>query len=161
MAHSMEVKINQTDGINFLATTARGVEFEIKPKDHISPLEYFALGLISCSGVDIVNVGKEVKNLELKSEFIRTDSAPYRYTDIHIIYSFDSAGSDDEAIRYVLSSLESYCTTVNSVRGVAKVFYSVNHNGKSVANKKMIVSGEQNAMGTYAEDLGSDACCVS
>lgn len=161
MATTMEVKINQTDGINFLATTSRGVEFDLKPKDHISPLEYFALGLISCSGTDIVNLGKEVKNLELKSQFERTDAAPYRYTDIHIGYKFDSIGSDDEAHRWVLSSLESYCTTVNSVRGVAKITYSITHNGKLIADKKSIMSGEQGAMGQFAEDMGNDACCAN
>lgn len=160
MAATMEVKIDQIEGINFLATTSRGVEFEIKPRDRISPLEYFALGLISCSGTDIANLGKEVSSLQLKGMFERTDSAPYRYTDIHIIYTFNSAGSDDDAIKWVLSSLESYCTTVNSVRGVAKVFYSVIHNGKTIVDKRSIVSGEQGAMGQFAEDMGGDACCA-
>lgn len=159
---SMQVKINHTEGINFEATTSRGVKFEIKPKDHISPLEYFALGLISCSGVDIVSLGKEkgVKNLEISSDFARTDSAPYRYTDIHIIYAFDSEATDQEAIRWVLSSLESYCTTVNTVRGVAKVSYSVIHNGKTIADKDSIASGEAGSMGLSAGEMNSGACCA-
>lgn len=158
----MQVKITQQSGIHFEVTTSRGVKFDLKPKEHISPLEYFAIGLISCSGTDIVMLpekqGKTVKNLEVTGDLERTDQAPYRFTDIHLTYRFDSDGSDLDARRWVLSSLESYCTTVNTVRGVAKVFYTIIHNGVCIADHENIVSGETGSMGLTADAMGGDAC---
>ena len=54
----MNVKIVHTEGKSFKAEAANG-SFVINPSE-VSPLEYFAIGLISCSGVDIVSMA--VKN---------------------------------------------------------------------------------------------------
>ena len=47
----MNVKIVHTEGKSFKAEAANG-SFVINPSE-VSPLEYFAIGLISCSGADI------------------------------------------------------------------------------------------------------------
>jgi putative redox protein len=158
----MLVNLTQTEGLKFEAETTRGIKFEIDPKAHISPQEYFAIGAIACSAADIVLLpekqGKSVKNLSVSGDFERSESAPYRFTKIHIIYSFDSDGDDLLARRWVLSSLESYCTTLNSLRGVAKIFYSIKRNGVLIADNESIASGESAAHGLSAESITNDAC---
>lgn len=56
----MKVKITHTDGKTFNAEAANG-SFVIDPSK-VTPLEYFALGLISCSGVDIVSMAEKKQN---------------------------------------------------------------------------------------------------
>ncbi|MDR2639700.1 MAG: OsmC family protein, partial [Helicobacteraceae bacterium] len=145
----MKVSLTQTENTRFEATTSRGVKFDIEPKERVSPLEYFAIATIACSATDIVSLsakaGKPAGNLTIEGEFDRSDGAPYRVVSIHILYSFDSGGLDAEALKWVLSSLESYCTTINTVRGVAKVYYSIAHNGKLIADRASIASGESGA----------------
>ncbi|MDR2034311.1 MAG: OsmC family protein [Helicobacteraceae bacterium] len=157
----MIVSVTQTEGLKLEATTNRGVKFEID-KEIISPQEYFTIGAIACSATDIILLpekqGKSVKNLSVSGDFERAKTAPFRFIAVHIIYSFDSDGSDLEASRWVLSSIESYCTTLNTLRGVAKIYYSITHNGKSIADRNSVVSGETSALGSEAENLSIDAC---
>ena len=158
----MRVKVAQIEGIKFEATTHNKQAFVIDPKNKISAQDYFAIGLITCSASDIVllpeNQGKTVSNLTVECDLERTENPPYRFVSIHIIYSFDSDGSDQQAIRWVLSSLESYCTTVNTVRGIAKIYYSVTHNGALISDHDSIYSGETNELGQTAENLNLGAC---
>lgn len=158
----MQVKIAQKEGLHFNATTSRGVEFLIQPKEHISPLEYFALGLISCTGTDLVMLpakqGHEARNIAISADLQKSEQAPFRFITIHIDYSFDSDADDLSARRWVLSSMESYCTTINTVRGSAKILYSITHNGTRIADCESIHSGSADAMGEAAGSLGADAC---
>ena len=158
----MQVKIAQKEGLHFNATTARGVEFVIQPKEHISPLEYFALGLISCTGTDLVMLpqkqGFEAKNITIAADLEKSEQAPFRFHTIHIDYRFDSEADDQLARRWVLSSMESYCTTINTVRGSAKIFYSITHNGQLIADRESIHSGSADAMGEAAEAANAGAC---
>ncbi|GHS89472.1 hypothetical protein FACS189487_09760 [Campylobacterota bacterium] len=170
----MKVDLTQTGDLKFMAKTARGVEFEVDPKNHISALEYFAIGAITCTATDIVLLpakrGKSVKNLKVEGDFTRPEGLPYHFGEVHVAYSFESDGGDVEAERWVLSSLESYCTTLNTLRGTAKICYSITHNSALIADRKYIVSGgggtnstnetnnENNMNGTNNEPFASDAC---
>ncbi|GHV04115.1 hypothetical protein AGMMS50229_04750 [Campylobacterota bacterium] len=157
----MKVELTQIDGMKFEATTARSVKFAIDPQA-ISPQEYFALGAIACSATDIVMLpekqGKTVSRVAIGGDFTRTETAPFYFNEIHISYSFDSNGSDLDARRWVLSSLESYCTTLNTLRGTAKIYYSITHNGEPIADRESILSGSSDTRGVAAADLGNNAC---
>lgn len=61
---------------------------------------------------------------------------------MHIIYDFESSFDGQKSRRYILASLESYCTTVNSVRDSVKIQFSIIHNGVKIADKESIFSGE-------------------
>ncbi|MDR3347544.1 MAG: OsmC family protein [Helicobacteraceae bacterium] len=159
----MRVDVTHLQGFDFEALTSRGQKFVIS-KDHIGPQEYFAIGAISCSAMDIVLLpqkqGKVVKNLSIGGDFERATSAPFRFVAIDLIYAFDSDGSDQDALRWVLSSLESYCTTLNTVRYSAKITYSIKHNGNLIADHQGIMSGDAGAMGLSAEDMGGGVCAA-
>jgi len=110
-----------------------------------SPLEYFLGGMITCSAVDILELpkkaGKEVKNLTIDVDAQKSSDRPNRFTKIHIVYSFDSDVDGLVARRWVLASLESYCTSINSLRAGVKIEYSIVYNGEKIANNEQIMSG--------------------
>lgn len=159
----MIVEIEHTEDYNFLAKTSKS-SFEVRPKE-ISPLEYFCVGLISCSGYDIVAIpkkqGYEVKNLKLKAEIIRRDNTPYKFDAFHLIYSFDSTAEPITARRWVLASLETYCTTINTVRDSAKVLYTIIYNGQKIADKDEILSGKEFSDFVFDQNALSQASCAS
>lgn len=125
----------------------------------ITPVEYFATGIIGCTGIDLVmmaeNDGYVVSNYKVSAEVERTTSVPMKFSSMHIIYDFEGSFDSLKAKRYILASLESYCTTVNSIRDSVKISYTIIHNGQTIANKVSIASGG----GTELEDGFGGACC--
>ena len=119
--------------------------FEIKPSV-ISPVEYFLAGAISCSVTDMVmlpkNHGYAISEIEVTGDVNRAETSPQKFNEVHLTYSFKSDGDDLLARRWVLSTLETYCSTLNTIRGVSKITFSIIHNGDQIANKNEIVSGE-------------------
>ena len=124
----------------------------------ITPVEYFATGIIGCTGIDLVmmaeNDGYVVSNYKVSAEIVRTTDVPMKLDSMHIIYAFDASFDSVKAKRYILASLESYCTTVNSVRDSVKISYSIILNGTNIVNNASIASGQ----GTVLEDGFGGAC---
>jgi putative redox protein len=157
----MKVSIKNTEDINFVATTANST-FDVIPKV-TSPVEIFAVGMISCSGTDIVSLpkaqGKSVSNLEIEADITRAETNPKIFEHIHLTYSFDSDADDVMAKRWVQSSLETYCSTINMVRNASRFTYSVVHNGEKIVGKSEIISGGGTMMGD--DEFGEIGACCS
>ena len=148
----MHVSIKNTEGVNFKATTSKA-EFDVIPKE-ISPIELFAVAIISCSGTDMVMLpqkqGFEVKNLEMGADIERNESYPQKFNTMHVTYSFESTADE--------TTLETYCTTIKTVRSDVKVSYTINYNGKCIAEKEKLISGEgMKLTAENAADIGG--CC--
>ena len=124
----------------------------------ITPVEYFATGIIGCTGIDLVMMaekdGYDVNNYKVSAEIERTDSVPMKFTSMHIIYEFEGEFDAMKAKRYIGASLESYCTTVNSIRDSVKVTYTIIRNGEMIAEKEELIS-----MNITLEDGFGGACC--
>jgi putative redox protein len=124
----------------------------------ITPVEYFATGIIGCTGIDLVMMaekdGYEVKNYSVKAEIERTDSVPMKFDSMHIIYEFEGEFDAAKAKRYIGASLENYCTTVNSIRDSVKVSYTVIQNGETIVENEGLIS-----MNITHEDGFGGACC--
>lgn len=158
----MKVEIVNTEGVNFKAITSKG-EFEVKPKE-ISPIELFAVSIISCSGTDMVMLpqkqGYSVKNLSVSADIERSESYPQKFVTMHIAYSFESDVDSTIAKRWVLASLETYCSTINTIRSDVKITYTINYNHKCIADNQSIISGE--GMKSVSENIESiGGCCPS
>ena len=155
----MEIKLDYIDDRKFKVTTSKS-SFVLDAKE-ITPVEYFAASIIGCTGVDLLvfaqKDGYEIKNYRVKTEIVRQLAIPFKFASMHIIYQFDGDFDELKAKRYILSSLESYCTTVNSIRDSVKIEYSIIYNGKTVANKESIISG--NGKVVEIEDGFGGACC--
>lgn len=154
----VNVKIIHKDGMKFEAKTANSSFIIDCPV--ISPIEYFLAGIITCSATDVIlmpkNQGYEVTDLEVDGDVIRNEQMPRKFNELHLNYKFNSSAEDQLAARWVMASIESYCSTINTIRGVTKIRFSVTHNGKLIKDNVEVVSGEKRA------DFGDlDECCPS
>ena len=154
----MKVTITHQDAMKFEAKTDKSSFIIDCPE--ISPVEYFLSGLITCSATDVVllpkNQGYTVTNLSVEGDASRNDDHPRKFNTLHLDYSFDSDGDDTMAARWVMASLETYCSTINTVRDSVKISYSIKHNGKMIRDNEVMISG-----GGSSIDLGEIESCPS
>lgn len=155
----MKVTISHKEDMKFEAKTAKSSFIIDCPT--ISPVEYFLSGLITCSATDIVlipkNQGKTVSDLVVEGEVVRNDSHPCKFNTLHLDYSFNSDADDDTmAARWVMASVETYCSTINTIRDTTKITYSITHNGKLIRENEEMISG----CGTKI-DMGEIEACPS
>jgi len=154
----MKVTISHKEDMKFEAKTAKSSFIIDCPT--ISPIEYFLSGIITCTATDIVllpkNQGKTVTDLVVDGEVVRNESHPCKFNTLHLNYSFNSDGDDTTAARWVMASLETYCSTINTIRDTTQITYSIIHNGKLIReNEKMISGGGSNI------DMGEIEACPS
>ena len=152
----MEVSVEYKGDKTFKANTLKS-SFILDCKE-ITPVEYFATGIIGCTGIDLVMMaekdGFEVRNYTVKAEIERTTSVPMKFASMHIIYDFEGDFDASKAKRYIGASLESYCTTVNSIRDSVQVRYTVIQNGEVIVESEPLMS-----MKALQEDGFGGACC--
>ncbi|ADV46571.1 OsmC family protein [Nitratifractor salsuginis] len=132
--------------------------------NEITPVEYFAAGILGCTGIDIAAFaerdGYELRDYSVEGEIERRMEPPVKFESLHIIYRFSGRFDPVRARRYVLSSLESYCTTVNSIRDSVKISYSIIYNGETIVEKEEILSGCDTER-PHLEDGFDGVCCRS
>jgi len=139
----VKVSITHQDGMKFEAKTAKSSFIIDCPV--ISPVEYFLAGIITCSATDIIlipkNQGKTVTDLVVDGEVVRNETHPCKFNTLHLTYSFNSDGDDVIAARWVMASLETYCSTINTIRDTTKITYSITHNGELIRENEEMISG--------------------
>ena len=156
----MKISIAHKEAMKFEATTTKSSFIIDCPT--ISPIEYFLSGIITCSATDVYmlpqNQGKSVTDLVVDGEVKRADVHPKKFETLHLTYTFNSdADSDDQAARWVMASVETYCSTINTIRDTTKISYTIVHNGKTIRENEEMISGQGSNV-----DLGDlDACCPS
>ena len=154
----MKVSITHKDGMKFEAKTAKSSFIIDCPV--ISPVEYFLAGIITCSATDIIlipkNQDKTVTDLVVDGEVVRNESHPCKFNTLHLTYSFNSDGDDTLAARWVMASLETYCSTINTIRDTTSISYSITHNGNMIRENEQMISG-----GGSSIDMGEIESCPS
>ncbi|MDY0116646.1 MAG: OsmC family protein [Sulfurimonadaceae bacterium] len=154
----MKITVSHKNDMQFLAKTEKSSFIIDCPT--ISPLEYFLSGIISCSASDMVllpeNQGKKITNLVVEGEGVRNESQPRKFNALHLLYSFDSDADDTMASRWVMASLETYCSTINTIRDTTKISYTIVHNGVMIRENEEMISG-----GGSGIDLGTIESCPS
>jgi putative redox protein len=152
----MKITVSHQDAMRFEAKTEKSSFIIDCPQ--ISPIEYFLSGIIACSATDVVMLpqkqGYEVKNLEVDGEVVRNESAPRKFNTLHLEYRFDSTGDDTLAARWVMASLETYCSTINTIRDSVVITYTIKHNGNTIRENESMISG-----GGSSIDFGSLQGC--
>lgn len=152
----MNVKITHKSGKLFDAEAANG-SFVINPME-ISPLEYFAIGLISCSGVDIVSMaeknGVELKSFSMGGDYVRNEDFPKKFNSAHFVYDIACDADETMVKRWVMASIETYCSTMNTVRNCVDMSYTILLNGAKIADKVAIAKVGSEYL---TEDIGG--CC--
>jgi len=152
----MKVSITHQDGMKFEAKTSKSSFIIDCPV--ISPVEYFLAGIITCSATDIIlipkNQGNTVTDLVVDGEVLRAEAHPCKFDTLHLTYSFNSDGDDVVAGRWVMASLETYCSTINTIRDTTKITYSITHNGTLIKENEEMISG-----GGSSIDMGDIQGC--
>jgi putative redox protein len=154
----MKVTISHQEDMKFEAKTSKSSFVIDCPV--ISPVEYFLSGLITCSATDIVLLSKKQGNpassLVVDGEVVRADSHPCKFNTLHLVYSFNSDADDTTAARWVMASVETYCSTINTIRDTTQISYTIIHNGKTIRQNEQMISG-----GGSKIDLGDISGCPS
>jgi len=154
----MKVSITHLDGMRFEAKTAKSSFIIDCPV--ISPIEYFLAGIINCTATDLIlmpkNQDKTVTNLVVDGEVARNEAQPCKFNKLHLTYSFNSDGDDTTAGRWVMASLETYCSTINTIRDTTAISYSITHNGTLIKENEKLISG-----GGSSIDMGTIESCPS
>lgn len=153
----MKVTIKHQEGMKFEAQTEKDSFIIDCPQ--ISPLEYFLAGLIACTTSDMVvlpkNQGFEVSDLYVDGEVVRAEEHPRKFLTLHLTYNFSSTADEITAARWVMASVETYCSTINTIRDTTKITYTINYNGACIRENEEMISGQGSNI-----DLGEiDACC--
>lgn len=152
----MKIVVSHQDAMRFEAKTEKGSFIIDCPQ--VSPIEYFLSGLIGCTATDIVMLpqksGNSVKNLSVLGEVVRNETPPRKFNTLHLEYSFDSDADDTTAARWVMASVETYCSTINTIRDSTKITYTIIHNGNVIRENEEMISGGGNSV-----DFGSLQGC--
>ncbi|MDQ7043538.1 MAG: OsmC family protein [Sulfurimonas sp.] len=154
----MKITVTHKDAMKFEAKTAKGSFIIDCPT--ISPIEYFLSGIITCSATDLIlmpkNQGKTVTDLVVEGEVVRAQPHPAKFETLHLTYSFNSDADDTMAARWVMASIETYCSTLNTIRDTTAISYSITHNGKLIRENEKVISGEGSKI-----DMGEIESCPS
>ena len=139
----MKIVVSHQDAMRFEAKTEKSSFIIDCPQ--ISPIEYFLSGLIGCTATDIVmlpqKTGNTVKNLSVSGEVVRNETPPRKFNTLHLEYSFDSDADDTTAARWVMASVETYCSTINTIRDTTAITYTIIHNGTVIRQNEAMISG--------------------
>lgn len=154
----MKITVSHKDAMRFEAKTEKSSFIIDCPQ--ISPIEYFLSGIIACTATDIVMLpkqqGYEVANLEVDGEVIRNETAPKKFNSLHLEYRFDSNAEDTLAARWVMASLETYCSTINTIRDTTTITYTIIYNGNIIRENETMISG-----GGSSIDFGALQGCTA
>jgi len=158
----MKIKTKHIDEMKFEISNDK-TTMVINSKE-MSPVEVFAGAMITCSGVDVVHLGTkqgfEVKKCEIEADIKRKESFPQIFEEVVFNYDIESNSDDTKAKRWVLSSLETYCSTINTIRATAKLYYTIKHNGNILAYKEALISGggANHTLESFDDDLDGMGC---
>lgn len=154
----MKIEVTHQDEMKFEAKTAKSSFIIDCPV--ISPIEYFLSGLITCSASDMIvipkNQDKTVSNLKVTGEVVRNEDHPKKFNTLHLEYIFDSDADDTMAARWVMASVETYCSTINTIRDTTAITYSIRHNGRMIRENEAMISGNGSKI-----DMGEIESCPS
>ena len=154
----MKITVTHKDAMKFEAKTAKSSFIIDCPT--ISPIEYFLSGIITCSATDLIlipkNQGKTVTDLVVDGEVNRAEPHPAKFDSLHLTYNFNSDADDTTAGRWVMASLETYCSTINTIRDTTKITYDITHNGNLIKENQEMISG-----GGSQIDMGNIESCPS
>lgn len=154
----MKITITHKDAMKFEAKTTKSSFIIDCPT--ISPIEYFLSGIITCSATDLImmpkNQGKSVTDLVVDGEVVRAEPHPAKFTTLHLTYNFNSDADDTMATRWVMASIETYCSTINTIRDTTAISYTITHNGKKIRENEKVISGQGTSI-----DMGEIQSCPS
>jgi putative redox protein len=119
---AIQMKLNWTDSMQFVARSENGPAIVIDSKDGGSgptPMELLLAGIAGCTGIDIVLILQkkrlELNKLEINISGKQAGKYPKRFTDIHIEYFLAGKNIPYKAVEQAIKlSEEKYCSALAS-----------------------------------------------
>ena len=97
-----------------------------------SPMELVILGLIGCTGVDVVSILQKMRqpvvSCEVQATSERAEDHPLVYTRIHLVYILRGDLDPKKVQRAVDLSEKTFCSVSAMLRGTAKITSEVRLN---------------------------------
>lgn len=129
----MEAKVTWKGDMTFIGIADTGFSVKLDSaevagghNDGFRPTELIAIGLVSCTGMDVISIlrkkRQEVTAFEVKANIIRADEHPKVFTNIEIEYIVTGKDIDPAAVeRAVQLSEERYCPSIAMLRKAAEI----------------------------------------
>ncbi|MGI6226794.1 MAG: OsmC family protein [Peptococcales bacterium] len=139
MNNLMKAKVRWQENVSFEAEVGSGHKIVMDGSSDIGgenkgarPTELLLSGVGGCSGIDMVNTLKkmrqEVTSLTVHVNGERAEDYPQRFTDVHVHFELEGPNLDPEKVQKVAQlSMEKYCSVSLSLN--AEVTYSYEVNG--------------------------------
>jgi putative redox protein len=102
-----------------------------------TPMELVLQALMGCTAMDVVSILKkmkvEYKDFTVSETHERSEEHPKVYTSIHLVYSFDGDGIDQEKVKKAVKlSKENYCSVSAMLSSSVDITYHIEINGVRV-----------------------------
>jgi putative redox protein len=129
----MEAKATWKSGLSFDGTASSGFVLPMGSsiesggaEDGFRPMELLAIGLVGCTGMDVISILKkkrqEVTAFEVKVHAVRATTDPKIFTEMEIEYVVTGKAIDPKAVeRAVELSETKYCSAQAMLGKVAKI----------------------------------------
>lgn len=135
----MEMKATWIDGMRFAYRSATGHGLVTDaPEPHggtdtaATPMELVLLGLIGCTGVDVVSILQKMKqpvqNLSVTCRAERADQHPKVYTRIHLVYEVEGEIDEKKLERAIGLSENKYCSVSAMLSSTAVITHEYHLN---------------------------------
>lgn len=111
----MEAKVTWHTGLNFTGNADSGFELKLGAENEgFRPMELFAIGLIGCTGMDVISIlqkkRQEITDFEVKVHLDRAEEHPKVFTAGKIEYLVSGRNVDEAAVvRSIELSANRYC----------------------------------------------------
>lgn len=152
----MRVSITRIAENTFKADGANG-SITIVPKE-FNALEYFLSGLLTCSGTDIVAMAQKnnttLFSFSMEADMVRNEDFPKKFNAGTITYTLECNVDETTVKHWVMASVQTYCSTINTLRNSVDLSYSIILNGVTIADKTPIEK-----IGTVYTADGVGSCC--
>ena len=95
------------------------------------------VALAGCTGMDVISIlGKmriKVDKFRVESEALTADEHPRKFLEIKVVYAFEGAGIDPEALRKAIAlSEEKYCGVRASLSPAVAIRHEIVLNGEKI-----------------------------
>jgi putative redox protein len=134
----MTVHLEQIDDAHqFRARSETGYEYTVTSDEElegVSPMEMVALGLGSCSSVDILSIldkqRQRVDHYDVDVQAERADDeVPAVFRRLHVHYRVEGDVAPDKLRRAIELSLDKYCSVSRMLEQTATISYAFTVNG--------------------------------
>lgn len=133
----MEISVEWQGGLKFSGESLFGLPISTDAslqagggEDGYKPTELLFFGLAGCTGIDLVQIGKkmrqDIKGLKIKITADQREELPKAFTRAHIEYIVTGAGLDSAKLEQAVKlSEEKYCSVGATLSGITKITHTI------------------------------------